>query len=180
VDQVARVGGCQRVAYLPADLDRVRLRQPSVKGKDLGQVQAVDVLHHEEERTVGRRAEIEHVRDVLVREARSRPSLCRETVARRLFVRVLRPQQLHRDVAVEPQVEREKDLRCATLADLLEDAVAAAERLLVGRPGARGRLICGSGSRHDGPGSFPRHEMHAARRHRTTRCSALTGRALPS
>ena len=90
----------------------------------LRQIAAVHVLHHEE-RLLADADVVEDAHDVVVREARERACLPVEPAPLLRLVGDGRPQQLDRDVALQPVVVGAPDHAHAALADLLEKLVAA-------------------------------------------------------
>ena len=97
--------------------------------QQLGARVAGDVLHHDEVLVVALvEAEVEHLDDVRVHEPRGGERLAAEARDERRVVGQVLGEQLHRDVALEPLVEREVHGRHAADAEAALEPVAACDR----------------------------------------------------
>ena len=124
VDHARRVRRVQRAADLHADAHRAqRIDAPLVR-QHVGEVDAVEVLHHEVGAAVLGRAEVGDVDDVGVADARGGARLAPEALDQVLLLRVDRVQDLDRDALADLDVLAGVDRAHAALADLAQDAVA--------------------------------------------------------
>ena len=115
----------ERTGDLRAERRDVARRKRAAGVEDVAEALAVDELHHEE-RAVRVLAPVVDRHHVGVVEARRRPGLPTEPLARTLG---LRRRQLHRHPAVEQLVARGEDLAHAARAQQLLEPVAGAEHL---------------------------------------------------
>ena len=120
-----RVRVFERVGDLRTDRGHLARRERATRLDDVAQALANDQLHHEVRavRVFARVVDRHHVRVV---EARRRPRLVAEALARPLQ---RRRRQLHRDPAVEEHVARGEDLAHAADSQQLLEPVAAAEHV---------------------------------------------------
>ena len=93
----------------------------------VGEIDAVEVLHHEVGAALLGRAEVGDVDDVRVADARRRPRLAPEALDQVLLRRVREVQDLDRDDLADLDVLAGVDRPHAPLADLAQDAVAAVD-----------------------------------------------------
>ena len=122
MDQLQRVGGVERGGDLPEQLERP-LRRQLLALQDRAEVVALDVLQHEVEPAVDL-AEVVDADDVRVVEVGLDLGLATEPRAEgRVLAQVAR-EDLDRDAAVEPLLDREVDTAHPAAADLLDDLIA--------------------------------------------------------
>src|SRR5205814_3537469 len=105
------------------ELDGLPDRQRPALLDDLLERVPVDVLEHDELPAV-LLAAVDHRDDVRVRELRDRARLAAEALDRVAVLRVVRVQDLQRDVALEQPVARPKDTRHPAAADELLELVS--------------------------------------------------------
>ena len=120
-----RVRVLERAGDLCADRGDLARRERATSAEDVAETLTLDQLHHEVRavRVFTRVVDRHHVRVV---EARGRPRLVAEALARALG---RRRRQLHRDPAVEQHVARGEDLAHAADSQQLVEPVAAAEHV---------------------------------------------------
>ena len=112
VDDAAIVRGGERVGELARDRDDLRRRQRAAMVDEVRQALALEQLHHEVRPAVGEVAEVEHVDDVGVSNARGRARLAQEVLRRGgLALDDLVAQDLERVVAAEQRCARPRT-RC--------------------------------------------------------------------
>jgi hypothetical protein len=128
VDDAGAVGGGQRGRDLPGDHQRGRHRQPAQPRQPGRQRLAVEQLHDDVGRAVGRHPEVVDLDDARVLDRAGGAGLGEEPLHRRRIARQLGAQQLHRGLAPEHRVHRQVHRAHAAAAELALDRVAA-ERL---------------------------------------------------
>jgi len=108
----------QRPRELPADGDRLRLREPAAALlQALGQRLAFQVLHHQVEAARGRLADVEDLHHAGVVDGVDRARLVDEAAHHVLALGVLGQKELDRDTAVDAGLERFVDRAHPALAD---------------------------------------------------------------
>ena len=129
VHDAVAVGVVEAAAGLGDDLDGLLDVEVAAVAQQLGARVAGDVLHHDEVLVVALvEAEVEHLDDVGVHEPGRRERLAPEARHERRVVGEVLGEQLERDVALEPLVEREVDGRHAADAEPALDPVAPCDR----------------------------------------------------
>jgi hypothetical protein len=133
VHDAVAVGVVKAAAGLDDDVDRLLHAEVTVVAEQLGARVARDVLHHDEVPVAARvEAEIEHLHDVRVHEPGGGERFAPEPGDERRVVGEVLGEQLDRDVALEPAVERQVHGRHPAHAEPALDPVPAGDRLLVG------------------------------------------------
>ena len=127
MDDAGRVRGRQRPADLDGDLAGALGRQPPLVRQHVGQIDPVEVLHHEVGAAVLGRAEVGDVDDVRVADARGGARLAPEPLDQILLRRVGRVQDLDRDALADLDVLAGVDGPHAAFADLADHAVAVVD-----------------------------------------------------
>ena len=110
------------------DLDDLRPGEAAL-ARDLGEVRALDELHHEERRLAVLAVVVE-ADDVLVLERGQNARLTRESPSQLLVLGDPRVQELDRDIAPETAVARPPDRAHAALADARTQLVPAGDQLV--------------------------------------------------
>jgi hypothetical protein len=163
VDDALLVRRAERLRDLAQDGQRARPFDAGRLAQHAAERLPVEVLHDEEDPSVGELAEVRDVTDVGAAGLGGRPRLAAELLQRLGVARDVGPQQLERDLLLEVDVLREVHRAHATLADLREDAVARAGDDLAaaevdgrghGAVGARTRARLHARQRDDLPGGW--------------------------
>ena len=143
VHDAVAVGVVEPAAGLGDDLDGLVDVEVAAVAQQLGARVPGDVLHHDEVLVLALvEAEVEHLDDVRMHQARGGERLAPEARDERRVVGEVLGEQLQRDVALEPLVEGEVHGRHAADAEPALDPVAPCDCLTVSRCHCRSRCRC--------------------------------------
>ena len=136
VDDPVPVCEAERLEDLVGVRERLRDRKRAARHDELLEAPALDHLHRDVVGALGLAAVVDRD-DVRVRQGRGRLGLAAEALDEEIVVRVALVQDLDRDAAAEVLVLGEVDVRHPARAELAHDAVAAVEKGVDERVGAR-------------------------------------------